>query len=98
MVSKNIDLQLTGTEMKAPPPPKGTKVWTPIIEDVYRLQLAGFKNETHYLEISKELKVDRWSDKEGGFIKKIKRHDGSYYYFNRERECMDKDVANVQIC
>ena len=98
MVSKNIDLQLTGTEVKPPPPPKGTKVWTPKIEDLYRLQLAGFKNETAYSESSLEPKVDRWPDKEGGFIKKLKRHDGSFYYFNRERECKDKDVASVQIC
>ena len=98
MDPKNLDLQLTGTEVKPPPPPKGAKVWTRGIEDAYRLQLAGFKNETVYLELSKEPKVDRWPDIEGGFIKKIKRRDGSFYYFNRERECKDKDVANVQIC
>ena len=96
MASKTLDFQLTGTEVK-PPAPKHGKIWTKEIEDAYRLQLAGFKNESDYLDISKEPKIDRWPENEGGFIKKIKRQDGSYYYFNRERECMDKDLASVQI-
>ncbi|KAI6647961.1 Meiosis expressed gene 1 protein-like [Oopsacas minuta] len=97
MVSKNCHLQLTGTEVKAPPPPKGTKIWTPFIEDLYRLQLSGYINESNYTQLSNEPSIDRWPENEGGFIKKLKRQDGSYYYFNRGRECMDKDVATVQI-
>ena len=97
MASPNLGLQLTGTEMKPPAPPQGVKVWTRVIEDAYRLQLAGFRSESIYLDQSKEAKIDRWPDNEGGFIKKIKRQDGSFYYFNRERECMDKDVHSVVI-
>ena len=40
--------------------------------------------------------VDKWP--ESGFVKKLQRRtDGYYYYYNRARECPDKDIPKCKI-
>lgn len=42
------------------------------------------------------LEVDRWTDS-NSFVKKLKRRDGYFYYYNKARECPDKDLAKVKL-
>jgi hypothetical protein len=41
------------------------------------------------------LQIDRWPD--NGYIKKLQRKDGCFYYFNKNRECPDKDVPKCKL-
>ncbi len=41
-------------------------------------------------------KVDKWPDT--GFVKKLQRRkDGYFYYYNKKRECPDKDIPKCKI-
>jgi hypothetical protein len=61
----------------------------------YRFQLAGYRDEKEYKHVQKCESVDRWPD--SGYVKKLKRKDGCFYYFNRLRECKDKDVNKAKL-
>lgn len=39
--------------------------------------------------------VVRWPD--NGYVKKLVRRDGYFYYYNRARECPDKEVHKTKI-
>jgi len=39
--------------------------------------------------------IDRWPD--SGFVKKLQRRDNTYYYYNRKRECEDREVHKVKV-
>lgn len=41
------------------------------------------------------LQVDRWPG--SGYVKKLQRKDGTFYYYNKSRECKDKDVHRMKI-
>ena len=41
------------------------------------------------------VQVDRWDD--SGFVKKLKRKDGCFYYFNHNRECPDREVHKTKL-
>lgn len=41
------------------------------------------------------MQVERWP--ETGFVKKLQRRDNTYYYYDKERECEDKEVHNVKM-
>jgi hypothetical protein len=70
------------------------KYWTEEVEEAYRFQLAGYRDEKEYKSI-KKTEVDRWPH--NGYVKKLERQDGSFYYFNRTRECPDKDISKCKI-
>ncbi|XP_062508750.1 meiosis expressed gene 1 protein homolog [Corticium candelabrum] len=70
--------------------------WDKEVEEAYRFQLAGFRDEKEYLDFFPGTKVDRWPDGEK-FVKKLKRRDGYFYYYNRCRECNDRDVHRTKI-
>eukprot|EP00118_Oscarella_pearsei_P001646 m.8002 g.8002 ORF g.8002 m.8002 type:complete len:67 (+) comp20254_c0_seq1:34-234(+) len=55
-------------------------------ENEYRFQLAGYQNSDDYCEKTgkKSSEIDRW---ESNFVKKLQRPDGTFYYFNKEKEC-----------
>jgi len=74
---------------------KRPKVWSVDVEEAFRFQLAGYRDETQYRALSKIDLVDRWPH--NGYIKKLVRQDGCFYYFNKERECADKDVNKCKI-
>jgi len=69
------------------------KHWSEEVEDAYRLQLAGYRDAVEYNAVKGE--IDRWPNT--GYIKKLQRKDGSYYYYNRVRECADKDVNKIKL-
>uniref|UniRef100_T1JE87 Snurportin-1 n=1 Tax=Strigamia maritima TaxID=126957 RepID=T1JE87_STRMM len=80
--------------------PKGenhhrANVWSNVVEDAYRFQVAGFKDENEYKETMGVTEVDRWPNT--GFVKKLQRRDGMYYYFDKERECPEQEVGRVKL-
>jgi len=70
------------------------KYWSDEVEEAYRFQLAGYRDEREYKSI-KKTDAERWPH--NGYIKKLERQDGSFYYFNRSRECSDKDIPKCKI-
>lgn len=72
------------------------KTWDEDVEEAYRFQLAGYRDEKDYVQThGLEGSPDRWEH--NGWIKKLKRKDGCFYYFNKTRECSDKDVHRTKI-
>lgn len=71
------------------------KSWSTEVENAYRFQLAGYRDEKEYKAI-RNIEADRWP--ETGFVKKLQRKkDGYFYYYNRQRECPDKDIPKCKI-
>jgi hypothetical protein len=61
------------------------KSWSTEVENAYRFQLAGYRDELEYKSVRKTESIDRWP--ETGFVKKLQRKkDGYFYYYNRARE------------
>lgn len=80
------------------PTPKSmsrAKEWTDRVEEAYRFQCAGYRDEFEYKYLKKTDHVERWPH--NGYIKKLQRKDGSYFYYNRTRECPEKDVPKTKI-
>ena len=61
----------------------------------YRFQLAGYKNESEYLSVNRGNTVERWPH--NNYVKKLRRKDGRFYYFNKARECSEKDLPKVKL-
>ena len=61
----------------------------------YRFQLAGYRNESEYLSVNIGNTVERWPH--NNFVKKLRRKDGRFYYFNKARECSEKDLPKVKL-
>ena len=61
----------------------------------YRFQLAGYKNESEYLAVNRGNTVERWPH--NNYVKKLRRKDGRFYYFNKARECSEKDLPKVKL-
>ncbi|XP_059953756.1 meiosis expressed gene 1 protein homolog isoform X1 [Mesoplodon densirostris] len=71
------------------------KKWSEEIENLYRFQHAGYRDEIEYKQVKQVSMVDRWP--ETGYVKKLQRRDNTFYYYNRQRECDDKEVHKVKI-
>ncbi|XP_075064782.1 meiosis expressed gene 1 protein homolog [Mixophyes fleayi] len=71
------------------------KQWSDYIENLYRFQTAGYRDEVEYMHIKQVEMVDRWPDT--GFVKKLQRKDNTFYYYNKKRECEDKEVHKVKV-
>ncbi|MEE6481503.1 hypothetical protein FKM82_012886 [Ascaphus truei] len=71
------------------------KNWSDEIENLYRFQTAGYRDEVEYKQVKQVDMVDRWP--ETGFVKKLQRKDNTFYYYNRKRECEDKEVHKVKV-
>jgi len=77
--------------------PKGMtrpKRWSDEVEENYRFQLAGYRDAKEYSSVKGD-EINRWP--ETGYVKKLQRKDGLYYYYNRSRECEDKDVHRTKL-
>ena len=48
-----------------------------------------------HLSMNTCTQVDRWSH--NNYVKKLCRNDGYFYYFNRTRECPEKDLNKVKL-
>ncbi|XP_025106161.1 meiosis expressed gene 1 protein homolog isoform X2 [Pomacea canaliculata] len=71
------------------------KIWSDEVEEAYRFQIAGYRDEVEYKEIQKTDHVDRWPH--NGYIKKLVRRDGYFYYYNKTRECPDKEIHKTKM-
>ncbi|XP_078530323.1 meiosis expressed gene 1 protein homolog [Lissotriton helveticus] len=71
------------------------KQWTDEIENLYRFQQAGYRDEFEYKQVKQVELVDRWP--ETGYVKKLQRKDNTFYYYNKKRECEDKEVNKVKV-
>ena len=70
------------------------KTWTLEVENAYRYQLAGFKDESDYL-LTYPL-PEMWSA--GGMIKCLTvKETGYFMYFRQIRECEDKHLNKVKL-
>ena len=89
--------RLYGTQDTGPPPKSMTrpKVWSEQVEEAYRFQLAGYRDETDYKYFKTGREVDRWPH--NGYVKKLQRKDGYFYYYNKTRECPDKEIHKCKI-
>ncbi|XP_015483282.1 meiosis expressed gene 1 protein homolog isoform X2 [Parus major] len=71
------------------------KIWSDNVENLYRFQQAGYRDEVEYKQVKQVDEVECWP--ETGFVKKLQRRDNTFYYYNRQRECEDKDVHKVKV-
>lgn len=71
------------------------KVWSEEVEEAYRFQIAGYRDEMEYKAHNQAGDIDRWP--ETGYVKKLQRKDGCYYYYNRRRECPDKEIHKCKL-
>ncbi|OCT89198.1 meiosis expressed gene 1 protein homolog [Xenopus laevis] len=69
--------------------------WSDEIENLYRFQTAGYRDEVEYRHVKQVEMVDRWP--ETGFVKKLQRKDDTFYYYNKQRECEEKEVHKVKV-
>jgi len=70
------------------------KQWSEEVEEAYRFQLAGYRDAMEY-QAFMGLEPDRWPHNH--FIKKLQRKDGCFYYYNKTRECPDKEVHKTKM-
>jgi len=74
--------------------------WSAEVENQYRLQEAGYRDETDALALGHP-PVERWPD--GGLIRKLITREtlgkeaSSTLYFSKKRECEDKDINKVKL-
>ncbi|XP_061493855.1 meiosis expressed gene 1 protein homolog [Rhineura floridana] len=71
------------------------KTWSHEVENLYRFQQAGYRDEIEYKQVKHVNMVERWP--ETGFVKKLQRRDNTFYYYDKERECEDKEVHKVKV-
>uniref|UniRef100_A0A674E123 Meiosis/spermiogenesis associated 1 n=1 Tax=Salmo trutta TaxID=8032 RepID=A0A674E123_SALTR len=72
-----------------------SQTWTDEVENLYRFQQAGYRDELEYKQVKQVDLIDRWP--ETGFVKKLQRRDNTFYYYNRKRECEDREVHKVKV-
>ncbi|XP_060114250.1 meiosis expressed gene 1 protein homolog isoform X1 [Heteronotia binoei] len=88
------DLSGAGADIK-PKSIRRAKTWSDEVENLYRFQQAGYRDEIEYKQVKHVSMVERWP--ETGFVKKLQRRDNTFYYYDKERECEDKEVHKVKV-
>ncbi|KAK7102498.1 meiosis expressed gene 1 protein homolog isoform X1 [Littorina saxatilis] len=71
------------------------KVWDEEVEEAYRFQLAGYRDAIEYKQVKNTEHIDRWPH--NGYVKKLQRRDGCFYYYNKTRECPDKEIHKTKV-
>lgn len=73
---------------------KRAKVWSPEVENCFRIQDMGWRNLQEY--VATHGMPDVWE--ESGFIKSVRAVDTGYIvYWRRYRECEDRYVNRVKL-
>jgi len=93
-MSSRTSLSSNASDGPRPKSMSRPKQWTEEVEECYRFQLAGYRDEMEYQAV-KGYEADRWPH--NGFIKKLQRKDGCFYYYNKTRECPDKEVHKTKM-
>jgi hypothetical protein len=82
------------TSARQPTGMKRASVWTPDVEESYRLQQVGFRTVHEYMEVYGE--PERWAS--NNWLKTLRVKESGYYTYWREwRECEDKFVPRIKI-
>ncbi|XP_029020096.1 meiosis expressed gene 1 protein homolog [Betta splendens] len=84
----------TGSDSK-PKSMSRAKTWTAEVENLFRFQQAGYRDELEYIQVKQGASIDKWP--ETGFVKKLQRRDNTFYYYSRKRECKDDEVHKVKV-
>ncbi|KAF1372184.1 hypothetical protein PFLUV_G00262540 [Perca fluviatilis] len=71
------------------------KGWTAEVENLFRFQEAGYRDEMEYIQVKQGILIDKWP--ESGFVKKLQRRDNTFYYYSRKRECEDRDLYKLEL-
>jgi len=74
------------------------KQWSPEVEDLFRLQAAGWTNEEEYRKVYGE--PERWKPDlcADQFISKLQvKSNGYFTYWRKYRECEDSMIRKVKI-
>ncbi|NXG52980.1 MEIG1 protein, partial [Psilopogon haemacephalus] len=90
--------EVSGIMAKADIKPKSVhhaKEWSDVVENLYRFQQAGYRDEVEYKQVNQVETVECWP--ETGFVKKLQRRDSTFYYYNKQRECEENEVHKVKI-
>ncbi|KAM9292575.1 meiosis expressed gene 1 protein homolog [Morus bassanus] len=90
--------EVSGVMVKADIKPKSihhAKKWSDDVENLYRFQQAGYRDEVEYKQVKQVDMVECWP--ETGFVKKLQRRDNTFYYYDKQRECEDKEVHKVKV-
>lgn len=74
---------------------KRAKKWSEEVENAFRFQTAGYRDEIEYKKFH-NYEAERWPVSPG-YVKKLKRKDGTFYYYNKARECKDKDLHKIKL-
>ncbi|XP_069657769.1 meiosis expressed gene 1 protein homolog isoform X1 [Haliaeetus albicilla] len=90
--------EVSGVMAKADINPKSiyhAKKWSDDVENLYRFQQAGYRDEFEYKQVKQVDMVECWP--ETGFVKKLQRRDNTFYYYDKQRECEDEEVHKVKV-
>ncbi|NXS39283.1 MEIG1 protein, partial [Balaeniceps rex] len=90
--------EVSGAMAKTDIKPKSihhAKKWSDDVENLYRFQQAGYRDEVEYKQVKQVDMVECWP--ETGFVKKLQRRDDTFYYYDKQRECEDKEVHKVKV-
>ncbi|KAM9634315.1 meiosis expressed gene 1 protein homolog isoform 2-T2 [Morphnus guianensis] len=90
--------EVSGVMAKADIKPKSihhAKKWSDDVENLYRFQQAGYRDEFEYKQVKQVDMVECWP--ETGFVKKLQRRDNTFYYYDKQRECEDEEVHKVKV-
>ncbi|CAK6978165.1 meiosis expressed gene 1 protein homolog [Scomber scombrus] len=71
------------------------KEWTVEVENLFRFQQAGYRDELEYIQVKQGALIERWPDT--GYVKKLQRRDDTFFYYSRKRECQDFEVHKVKV-
>jgi len=82
------------------PQPSGLKratQWSEDVEECYRFQIAGYRDIKEYCHVQgvSDNDVKRWPH--NGYIKVLLSRKGGYIYFDKARECQDKDLHKCKL-
>uniref|UniRef100_A0A9L0JQJ3 Meiosis/spermiosis associated 1 n=2 Tax=Equus asinus TaxID=9793 RepID=A0A9L0JQJ3_EQUAS len=94
ITGKKTSVAMASSDVK-PKSISRAKKWSEEIENLYRFQQAGYRDEIEYKQVKQVSMIDRWP--ETGYVKKLQRRDNTFYYYNKQRECDDKEVHKVKI-
>nr|XP_042134035.1 meiosis expressed gene 1 protein homolog isoform X1 [Peromyscus maniculatus bairdii] len=94
IIARKASVAMASSDVK-PKSISRAKKWSEEIENLYRFQQAGYRDEIEYKQVNQVAMVDRWP--ETGYVKKLQRRDNTFYYYNKQRECEDKEVHKVKI-
>lgn len=85
----------TKVNERKPTSMKRAKQWSEEVENIFRFQEAGYRDEAEYKSIQNN-DPERWQV-HPGYVKKLRRRDGTFYYYNKLRECKEKDLNKVKL-